>query len=89
MQIVKCGHGLCLSCIKRRPNCVEKDIKVKMCNYLTCTSTFSKFAAERFMEKIEGVCLKVSSPEETNQHYGNDFTSQYVAKIAWGSDNVF
>lgn len=60
VQIVKCGHGLCLSCFKRRPNRVEKDIKVKMCNYPTCTSTFSKFTAERFMEKIEGVCLKTA-----------------------------
>lgn len=64
VQIVKCGHRLCLSCFKRRQKSVEKDIKVQMCNYHpTCASTFSKFAAERFMEKIEGVCLKVSSPE--------------------------
>lgn len=58
VQIVKCGHGLCLSCFKKRPNSVENDIKVKMCNYHpTCTSTFSKFAAERFMDKIKGLCL--------------------------------
>nr|XP_034335258.1 uncharacterized protein LOC105343809 isoform X4 [Crassostrea gigas] len=61
VQIVKCGHRLCLSCFKRRQKSVEKDIKVQMCNYHpTCASTFSKFAAERFMEKIEGVCLKTA-----------------------------
>lgn len=63
---MKCGYGLCLFCFKRRLNCVKKDIEVKMCNYLICISIFLKFVVECFMEKIEGVCLKVSSFEEMN-----------------------
>lgn len=60
VDIVRCDHALCLSCVgKARGR--KKDNKDQRCHSFGCLSTYSTLSAQRFMGKIDDIFLMTAS----------------------------
>lgn len=66
VEIVRCGHALCISCVGNAPNVKVRGRKqdnkdYQRCYSMGCSSTYSKLPAQRLMEKIDDIFLMTAS----------------------------
>lgn len=90
MDIVKCGHALCLSCVDKGSNNKPRGRKQDNKDYQICCSTgcyitYSKLSAQRFMEKINEIFIMVSGSSDKKTVFKETFVLYITLqrKVFW------
>lgn len=95
MEIVRCGHALCISCVGNAPNVKVRGRKqdnkdYQRCYSMGCSSTYSKLPAQRLMEKIDDIFLMVSSSKvkKTNVPWIFNAIHHNIEKVILVDQNI-